>query len=121
MFKSVEKRVREGFDLSTIKGKLGYVEGIASVLRWENDPAKRNEGIQIMAGAVGLPADTIRREVERKKRSRIPFGQEVWAGQAVPGNCHDCGVKKGKLHKPFCDVERCPKCRQQLLYCGCIL
>jgi hypothetical protein len=33
--------------------------------------------------------------------------------------CHDCGVVKGQYHAENCDVEECPKCRGQLLGCGC--
>jgi hypothetical protein len=33
--------------------------------------------------------------------------------------CHDCKVKPGALHKPGCDVERCPNCGFQLCTCGC--
>lgn len=34
-------------------------------------------------------------------------------------NCHDCAVKPGELHKPGCDVERCPRCGYQMISCDC--
>jgi hypothetical protein len=33
--------------------------------------------------------------------------------------CSDCGVREGELHKENCDMERCPKCKGQLLLCDC--
>lgn len=35
--------------------------------------------------------------------------------------CHDCNIlnKKGNAHHVGCDMERCPKCKQQLISCGC--
>ncbi len=34
--------------------------------------------------------------------------------------CHDCNVKRGGIHHPGCDMERCPKCKGQLISCGCL-
>lgn len=36
------------------------------------------------------------------------------------GNCHDCGTPNGGFHHPGCDMERCPRCREQLISCGCL-
>jgi len=33
--------------------------------------------------------------------------------------CHDCGVPEGALHRPGCDMERCPFCGGQLITCSC--
>lgn len=35
------------------------------------------------------------------------------------GRCPDCGVKVGGFHHLGCDVQACPRCRRQLISCGC--
>lgn len=49
--------------------------------------------------------------------------------EAVPYNpnygdenqrCRGCGIKRGGLHHPGCDMECCPKCGGQLISCGCL-
>jgi hypothetical protein len=33
--------------------------------------------------------------------------------------CGDCGVQPGGYHHLGCDMMRCPRCRRQLISCGC--
>jgi hypothetical protein len=35
------------------------------------------------------------------------------------GTCADCGVQMGGIHHFGCDIERCPRCGDQLITCGC--
>ena len=39
----------------------------------------------------------------------------------VNKRCHDCEIlnKKGNIHHFGCDIERCPKCKGQLISCDC--
>lgn len=40
-------------------------------------------------------------------------------GSAGSGRCGDCGVEPGGLHHIGCDLQRCPRCRGQLIFCDC--
>ena len=33
--------------------------------------------------------------------------------------CGDCGVTRGGVHHPGCDIARCPICGGQMFACGC--
>lgn len=49
----------------------------------------------------------------------VRFGTEpYWKSAKSP--CRDCGTPPGAVHHHGCDVERCPKCRQQSITCGCL-
>lgn len=53
--------------------------------------------------------------------ARIRYGDESFDWRADTRPCHDCGVIKGQLHVPCCDVEECPKWHTQALSCDCDL
>ena len=60
--------------------------------------------------------------IEREE-GRIPFGSESddWTFDGFTCVCGVCGVSLGSFHHPGCDVEECPKCHEQLLFCHCDL
>lgn len=56
----------------------------------------------------------------KRRYQRIRYGEKREWGYPSYAElpCHDCFVKKGQYHCENCDVERCPKCGQQLIGCG---
>lgn len=54
-----------------------------------------------------------------KRFERIRYGSEDEDWGADHGPCHDCAALKGQYHVPGCDVERCPQCDGQLIFCDC--
>jgi hypothetical protein len=49
----------------------------------------------------------------------VRYGAEPhWRG--TKRRCGDCNVLPGHVHHHGCDIERCPRCRQQSISCGCI-
>lgn len=58
--------------------------------------------------------------IEGADFERIRYGDEDgWCGDLQPTNCHDCAALPGQLHAEGCDMERCPRCKGQLLSCAC--
>lgn len=55
-----------------------------------------------------------------KNYAPIKYGDEPsdWS-RGGKYRCHDCNITAGGYHHPGCDVERCPKCKGQLIGCNC--
>jgi hypothetical protein len=49
----------------------------------------------------------------------LPYGRDGSALSGPPSRCGDCGAGWGGFHHLGCDLQRCPRCRAQLLGCGC--
>ena len=47
------------------------------------------------------------------------YKRDLGFWQDTGDRCHDCGAISGNIHHFGCDVERCPKCKNQLLSCEC--
>lgn len=74
-----------------------------------------------LCGREMTTADSCALEALHQNGRRFPLarlGQESgWRGRAE--RCGDCGIARGGLHHPGCDLQDCPVCGRQLLSCGC--
>lgn len=60
--------------------------------------------------------------VEVMHRDGAPFPLKKVSRREVPpatGACGDCGAPAGGYHHLGCCVQRCPRCRGQMMSCGC--
>ena len=52
-------------------------------------------------------------------RERLKYGEDGYTDDEEHVQCRDCGAKRSHLHHFGCDMERCPKCKGQMISCGC--
>ena len=57
--------------------------------------------------------------INGKEYPRVPYGNETGYKQESTLSCRDCAAVKGQFHAFGCDMERCPLCDEQALFCGC--
>ena len=76
-----------------------------------------------------LGSNQPKKKRRRLKKKRISWGKEKGEyGKSLHGMfskgsiCPSCGCEWGKLHNSdgyyICDIEQCPYCKKQLLFCG---
>lgn len=104
---------------------------VSSLLTWKKihvEPTAAGEGEVEYNGVVMDAAWPAQIEAAQKIHSvslagtlyrRIPFGDETDMPTSLLDYCGNCGVLPGQWHVPDCEIEQCPRCRGQLLSCGC--
>ena len=81
------------------------------------------EGGGCVAAAIKIDGQFYERLRYESEAERACFTEVGVSPAAMPmtgdPSCHDCGAAVGALHHPGCDLERCPRCRRQLISCDC--
>lgn len=55
---------------------------------------------------------------EGRVYATFPHGEDPgW--RSTQERCGDCGARRGHNHHLGCDIQVCPRCRRQLITCGC--
>lgn len=75
---------------------------------------------QEMNNNVGCKVDVVEFP-DGKIMPSIKYGGDESEGDimSLHRECHDCGAPLWSYHHPGCDMERCPRCKGQLISCGC--
>ena len=94
--------------------------------------ARKNTKVELRPDQVLLNGNAVHKSWPAKleqaqRQTHIKFGRRtylrdrygyVW-GEKATHACHDCAAMPGQYHLVGCDVERCPKCSNQLISCDC--
>jgi hypothetical protein len=71
-----------------------------------------------MIHGTGCSEDSL--QLRGRAHQPIHWGDEKgYQFEEMTERCSDCGVPKGGVHHHGCCLEQCPRCRGQLLSCGC--